>query len=251
MNFSNKNVLITGGSRGIGLASVLAFAKQGANIAFTYHTNKEAALKARTLIEAQGVHSLARALETSDELGLASFMDQISDEWGTLDVVVANAGIWRAAPVDSMTLADFRDMMEVNMTGTFVLAKHAARIMKLQSKGCIVVVSSTAGQRGESGHSHYAASKGAQISFVKSIAVELAPHGIRVNCVAPGWVETDMTRSAMSTPEDLLTIKRSIPLGRPASPEEIAEAITFLASPHASAITGEILNVNGGSVLCG
>src|ERR1035437_9429069 len=139
-----------------------------------------------------------------------------------------------------MTTQAFREMMEINMTGSFLLAKLAAQRMIEQKSGAIVIVSSTAGQRGESGHSHYAASKGAQISFAKSLAVELAPHGIRVNCVAPGWVETEMTRDALST--DRKKIERTIPLGRVAKPEEIANAIVFLASEMASAITVEIVN---------
>ena len=251
MTFANKNILITGGSRGIGLATSIGFAKLGANVAITYRSNEAAAMEACAKIEVEGVRSLAVKLETTDERGHAELIGRIVSEWGSLDVVVANAGIWRGAAIDEMTMEDYREMMEINMTGTFVLAKHTARVMKQQGSGAIVIVSSTAGQRGESGHSHYAASKGAQISFTKSIAVELAPHGIRVNCVAPGWVETDMTRSAMSTPEDMRKISETIPLGRPAKPEEIANAILFLASPMASAITGEILNVNGGSVLCG
>ena len=135
------------------------------------------------------------------------------------------------------------------MTGSMLLAKHVAQRMIPQKSGAIVLVSSTAGQRGESEHSHYAASKGAQISFVKSLAIELAPHNIRVNCVAPGWVETDMTTDALVQVGD--KIRAQMPFGRAAKPEEIAQPIVFLASAAASFITGEVLNVNGGSVLCG
>lgn len=249
LDFKGKNVLITGGSRGIGRATALAFARLGANVAFTYHANANAATDVIRRLEALGVRAISLQAETTDELALSGFVSRIVREWGSLDVAVANAGIWLGAPIEKMTTAEFREMMDVNMTGSFLLAKLAAQRMIEQKSGAIVIVSSTAGQRGESGHSHYAASKGAQISFTKSLAVELAPHGIRVNCVAPGWVETDMTHEALST--ERKKIERQIPLGRIAKPEEIADAIVFLASDMASAILGEILNVNGGSVLCG
>jgi 3-oxoacyl-[acyl-carrier protein] reductase len=251
LNFKGKNILITGGSRGIGLATAQLFARLGANVAITYHSNDDAAREASAIIEAEGVQSLALKSESFDEEAHANFVDRVMREWGSLNVAVANAGIWRGAPIDEMTIEEYREMMEVNMTGSFVLAKLAAQAMKRQRSGSIVFISSTAGQRGESGHSHYAASKGAQISFTKSLAVELAPFGIRVNCVAPGWVETDMTRSALTSAEAQRDIQRTIPLGRAARPEEIASAVVFLASPMATAITGEILNVNGGAVLCG
>jgi 3-oxoacyl-[acyl-carrier protein] reductase len=248
-NFNGRSVLITGGSRGIGRATALEFAKLRANVAFTYQSNHNAAKELTAELERLGVGAMAQPIDVLDEEGLDGFINTIVGKWGSLDVAVANAGIWKEAKIDSMTLGEFREMMEINMTGSFLLAKLAARRMIEQKSGAIVLVSSTAGQRGESEHSHYAASKGAQISFVKSLAVELAPHHIRVNAVAPGWVETDMTTEALATVGD--KIRQQMPFGRAAKPEEIAQPIVFLASPAANFITGEVLNVNGGSVLCG
>ena len=251
LDFKNKNVLITGGSRGIGLATATQFAKFGANVAFTYHQNEDAAKEVTHAIEVNGGKALALRAESYDEGALGPFVEKIIQEWGTLDVAVANAGIWNGAKIDQMTSQTFHETMEVNMTGSFVLAKIAAQQMKQQHSGSIVFISSTSGQRGESEHSHYAASKGAQISFTKSLAVELAPFGIRVNCVAPGWVYTDMTKNALDNSEVMVSLRHTVPLARPGQPEEIANAILFLAGPLASYITGEILNVNGGQVLCG
>jgi 3-oxoacyl-[acyl-carrier protein] reductase len=250
-DFKNKNVLITGGSRGIGFATAIAFAKGGANVAFTYRSNDAAAEAARLLMEAEGVKSLKDKRDTRNQTGLSALIEKMVKEWGSLDIAVASAGTWPEAKIDEMTIEEFRETMEVNMTGSYVLANLASKIMIAQKSGSIIFISSTAGQRGESGHSHYAASKGAQISFTKSLAVELAPHGIRVNCVAPGWVETDMTREALSNPVESQRVRSLIPLARAGKPEEIANSILFLASPLASYITGEVLNVNGGMVLCG
>jgi len=250
-DFKNKNVLITGGSRGIGLATAVAFAKSGANVAFTYHSNEAAAKAARSTIEAEGVKCLWDKCVTWDASILSNLIERMVSEWGSLDVAVASAGTWPSADIDKMTIEEFRETMEINMTGSYVLANLASKKMIQQKSGSIIFISSTAGQRGESGHSHYSASKGAQISFTKSLAPELAPYGIRVNCVAPGWVETDMTREALADPVESQRVRSLIPLARAGKPEEIANSILFLASPLASYITGEILNVNGGMVLCG
>jgi 3-oxoacyl-[acyl-carrier protein] reductase len=163
---------------------------------------------------------------------------------------VNNAGIWKGAAIDEMSDGDWSEMLDVNLTGTFHCIRAAVPAMKSAGAGRIVNVSSTAGQRGEAFHAHYAATKGAVISLTKSLATELAPHGITVNCVAPGWVETDMTAESLSGPERE-AILSSIPLRRVARPEEIAGAVVFLASDLASFVTGEILNVNGGAVLVG
>jgi 3-oxoacyl-[acyl-carrier protein] reductase len=249
IDFIGKNILITGGSRGIGRATALAFAKAGANVAFTYRRNDDAAKEVRSLIESLGVKAMAQKAEAQDEGAMKSFMARIAATWGSLDVAVANAGIWTEASIDKMTAEQFRETMDINMTGSFLLVKYASAQMKGKQSGSIVLISSTSGQRGEANYSHYSASKGAQISFTKSLALELAPFGIRVNCVAPGWTESDMTRKAIAELGD--KIGSVIPLGRAGKPEEIADAILYLASPMASFITGEILNVNGGAVLCG
>jgi 3-oxoacyl-[acyl-carrier protein] reductase len=163
--------------------------------------------------------------------------------------VVANAGIWKEGAIDRLTAAEWSETLAVNLGGTWRLCREAVPALRRRGGGAIVVVSSTAGQRGEAHHSHYAASKGAQISLVKSLAVECAPE-IRVNAVAPGWVDTEMSAGPLEG-EERAAILAAIPLGRVASAEDIADAIAFLASDRARHVTGEILNVNGGSVLCG
>jgi 3-oxoacyl-[acyl-carrier protein] reductase len=175
-----------------------------------------------------------------------------------LDILVANHGVWSTAdaPIDQMTLAQWRDTLSINLDAVFSLTKHAVAQMKKQGRsrgvaGHIVLVSSTAGQRGEAFHCDYAASKGALISMVKGLSTELAGDGIYVNCVAPGWVNTDMSASVLNDTKTGRTILAAIPLGRAASPEEIAGPILFLCTPYASFITGEIFNVNGGAVLAG
>jgi 3-oxoacyl-[acyl-carrier protein] reductase len=177
--------------------------------------------------------------------------------FGSLDVLVVNHGVWPPAdvPVDRMTDGQWRDTLMVNLDSVFALVKYAVAQMKTQSRtgarGHIVLVGSTAGQRGEAFHCDYAASKGAIISMTKGLSTELAREGIYVNCVAPGWVETEMSASALGDAKARGSILSNIPLGRAAKPEEIAAPILFLCTPHAGFITGEIFNVNGGAVLVG
>jgi 3-oxoacyl-[acyl-carrier protein] reductase len=170
-----------------------------------------------------------------------------------LDILVANAGIWNAtpAPIERMTERQWDEMMAVNLRGVYTVIHAAVPHMIRQKAGRIIVVSSTAGQRGEAFHTHYGASKGGVISLVKGLSTELAPHRILVNCVAPGWVDTDMSLPVTRHPRELKKVNSGIPLGRMARAEEIAMPVLFLASEMASYITGEILNVNGGNVLCG
>ena len=251
LDFKGKNVLVTGGSRGIGRATALAFAECGANVAITYVTNSTAAENTRAAIEQFGSRAMAFACDSGDENAMILAIETITRAWGSLDVLVCNAGIWNEGKIETLEISDFENMMRANMTGTFLACKHASRVMTKQASGSIVIISSTAGQRGESEHSHYAATKGAQISFTKSLASELATRGVRVNCVAPGWVNTDMMNDTLQDETQSKKVFRTIPLGRVAEPIEIANAILFLAGPLASFITGEILNVNGGAVLCG
>ena len=170
-----------------------------------------------------------------------------------VDTLVANAGIWnyQPAPIERMTEKQWDEMLAVNLKGVYTLVHGVVPGMISRKRGKIIVVSSTAGQRGEAFHTHYAASKGGLISFVKGLSTELARHDILVNCVAPGWVETDMSAEVMKNRREYEQVLSAIPLRRFASPEEIALPILFLASPMATFITGEVLNVNGGSVLCG
>src|SRR5262249_40383108 len=155
------------------------------------------------------------------------------------------------AAIEVMTETDWDETIDVNLKSIYACCHAAARVMIPKRSGTMILVSSTAGQRGEPFHSHYAATKGAIIAMTKSLAAELGPRGISVNCVAPGWVATDMTEDALNDPKDSRKIKDLVPLGRVATPDEIAGPILFLASQLASHVNGEVLNVNGGSVLCG
>ena len=182
--------------------------------------------------------------------------------FGRLDILVANHGIWpeQDAPITEMTEAQWRNTLAVNLDSVFGLVQAAVAQMDLQSTapgatgdatGHIVLISSTAGQRGEANHADYAVTKGALISLTKSLSSELAPRGIRVNCVAPGWVATDMSATTLGDPDRGAKIKAGIPVGRVGSPREIAGPVLFLCTPLAGFISGEVLNVNGGAVLVG
>jgi 3-oxoacyl-[acyl-carrier protein] reductase len=178
--------------------------------------------------------------------------------FGRLDILIANHGVWPAedVPIERMSEEQWRSTLSINLDGVFGLVKHAVAQMKAQPRtkspaGHIVLISSTSGQRGEAFHCDYSASKGALISLTKSLSAELAPAGIYVNCVAPGWVDTDMSAGALADPRTGEEIRRTIPLRRVGTPEEIAGPVLFLCTEFASFITGEIFNVNGGAVLVG
>ncbi|HEV2493186.1 MAG TPA: SDR family NAD(P)-dependent oxidoreductase [Terriglobia bacterium] len=253
INLENQVAVVTGGSRGIGAATVKLMAAAGAQVFFSYHRASRAALGViRACRDAPG-QAAALAADVSKPADAKRLIDVALRKSGRLDILVANAGIWNArpAPIESMTESEWDRMMAVNLKGVYTAIHAAVPHMIRQQRGRIVVVSSTAGQRGEAFHTHYGASKGGVISLVKGLSTELAPHRILVNCVAPGWVATDMTRSVMRNPRALRKATAPIPLGRFARPEEIALPILFLASEMASYITGEVLNVNGGNVLCG
>jgi 3-oxoacyl-[acyl-carrier protein] reductase len=171
-------------------------------------------------------------------------------EFGRLDILVANAGIWKGGAIDQLDEKSWQETIDVNLKGVYACCRFAARIMK-QRGGKIITVSSTAAQRGEAFHSHYAASKGGIISLTKSLATELGSYGITVNSVAPGWVDTDMSAEPLHNAKQIDSILAGIPLGRVATADDVAGPILFLASELARHVTGEVLNVNGGSVLCG
>lgn len=246
IDFHDKNVLVTGGSRGIGAACVRLFADLGARVGFTWRTG---AAEAEELERACGGMARGWRTDVTVDGEVARFVGEAEEAWGGVDVAVANAGIWRGARIERMTAEEWDETLDVNLGGTWRLCRAAVPAIRRRGGGSIVVVSSTAGQRGESLHAHYAASKGAQISLVKSLAVECAPD-VRVNAVAPGWVDTELSAEPLGG-EERSAIVAAIPLGRVATAEDIADAIAFLASDRARHVTGEILNVNGGSVLCG
>jgi 3-oxoacyl-[acyl-carrier protein] reductase len=250
ITLKNKNVLVTGGSRGIGKACVELFLKAGANVAFTYNFAKKEADK---IIDDYKKSSKIKCykLNLANTNGIEKKVKQLLSDFGNIDILINNAGIWKEAAIDKMTIEEWNEMMNVNLTSTYLMTKLLVPKMKENRFGRIINIASTAGQRGEAFHSHYAASKGGMISLTKSLAAELGEYNITVNCVAPGWVITDMTTDSLAETEVYKKVLSDIPLNKIAQPEEIAGPVLFLASHLASHITGEIFNVNGGSVLCG
>ncbi|MGA2371051.1 MAG: SDR family NAD(P)-dependent oxidoreductase [Candidatus Korobacteraceae bacterium] len=252
LSLDGKVALITGGSRGIGAAAVRMFVGAGARVAFNYLRAKT---EAERLVQKCGAdRCYAVRADLTGTSGAEALVQVAVERFGALDALVVNHGIWPAddTAIDQMSDQQWHTTVATNLDSTFALIKHSVAQMKLKGNGGnIVLVSSTAGQRGEAGHCDYAATKGAVISMTKGLSTELAPFGIRVNCVAPGWVETDMTASTLSDPERCKRVFAAIPAGRVGTPEEIAAPILFLCTSHASFITGEVLNVNGGAVLVG
>jgi len=248
---SSKVALITGASRGIGAATAIRFAEQGANLALNYLRSEAEASIVAARARAHGVRVIAIQADVSRFEDVRAMFERTLDEFGRLDIVVANAGIWTGDAVDELDESKWQTTIDVNLKGVYACCHFAAKLMKPQGSGCLITVSSTAGQRGEAFHSHYAASKGGIISLTKSLASELGPHGINVNCVAPGWVDTDMSADPLRKRRELEKIVEGIPLRRVATADDVAGPILFLASDLARHVTGEVLNVNGGSVLCG
>jgi 3-oxoacyl-[acyl-carrier protein] reductase len=286
LSLHGKVALVTGGSRGIGAETVRLFVESGARVAFSYRQARTRALD----LEAQcGSPQTCVAIEqelSSPSDGRALVAAAVK-AFGRLDILVANHGVWEPedAPIAQMDEAQWRRTLAVNLDSVFGLVQAAVGQFERQSslgrpatggvdpgqetgattsgattsgaarpgvaRGHIVLISSTAGQRGEAFHADYAVTKGALISLTKSLSSELAPKGIRVNCVAPGWVETDMSATTLADPERGRKIAAGIPVGRVATPREIAGPILFLCTPLAGFISGEILNVNGGAVLVG
>jgi 3-oxoacyl-[acyl-carrier protein] reductase len=242
--------LVTGGSRGIGRAACELLARAGARVVVNFRAREDAAVRTVRAIRKAGGEATAVGADVADLVQAQALVEETVALYGRLDVLVNNAGIWEDGALLTMTPENWRRTLAVNLDGTFFASQAAARAMRRQRGGRIVNVASTAGQRGEAFHSHYAASKGAVIALTKSWAAELAPHGIYVNCVAPGWVDTEMTTPSMRGAGGRAVL-RTIPIGRIGRPAEIATAILFLASDAGGFTNGEILNVNGGAVLCG
>lgn len=252
LSVAGKVALVSGGSRGIGAATVRMFVRAGARVAFNY---LQAKAEAERLVKECGKDQCAAfACDLSGAESAGELVKAAVQRFGRLDILVANHGIWppEDAPIERMSDEQWRKTIAVNLDSVFGLIKHSVAHMKKQKKsGHVVLVSSTAGQRGEAFHCDYAATKGALISMVKGLSTELAADGIRVNCVAPGWVATDMAAPALNDPKTREAVFSTIPLRRVGTPDEIAGPILFLCTEHAGFITGEIFNVNGGAVLVG
>ncbi len=254
LSLNSKVALITGGSRGIGAAAVRMYVQAGAKVVFNYQSAKAQADDLVRECGATNCRAVQSDLSTTE--AARGLVAAAIATFGRLDILVANHGIWppEDAPIDRMSEEQWHRTIAVNLDSVFALVKHSVAQMKKQGgdpAGHVVLVSSTAGQRGEAFHCDYAATKGALISMVKGLSTELARDHIYINSVAPGWVDTDMSASALNDPPTRAKIFSGIPLGRVGTPEEIAAPILFLCTPHAGFITGEVFNVNGGAVLVG
>jgi 3-oxoacyl-[acyl-carrier protein] reductase len=256
LSLSGKIALITGGSRGIGAATVRLFAAAGAKVVFSYQKARSQAEALAKECGKTNCHAAASNLDSPDSA--RALVADVVRTFGRIDILIANHGVWPAQDVaiEKMTDEQWRSTLSINLDAVFGLVKHTVAQMKAQPRtgtaaGHIVLISSTSGQRGEAFHCDYSASKGALISMTKSLSTELAPAGIYVNSVAPGWVDTDMSKPALDDPRTGNLIRRTIPIGRAGKPEEIAAPVLFLCTEYAGFITGEVLNVNGGAVLVG
>lgn len=254
LNLSGLRAVVTGGSRGIGQAVAILLARGGAEVAFSWRAREAEAHETLAAVQAAS-HPTARAPiavqgDLTDESAAVELFDRAEAAFGGVDLFIGNHGIWPVedVPIAELSTARWRETLRVNLDSLFFTTREAAR--RVTDHGRIVLVSSTAGQRGEPFHGDYAATKGGVISLVKGLAIELAPRGVTVNAVAPGWVDTEMSASALQGP-DRVKAEAGIPLRRVATAEDVAGPIVFLCSPLARHITAEVLNVNGGSVPIG
>ena len=248
--FQGKTAIITGASRGVGRATSLRLAEAGANVVVNYLSAEEKADNVVELCKEFGVDAIAVQGDVSLWQDAHNLANVTLEKFGRIDLLVLNAGIWEGAPIEEMSEETWNRVLNTNLKAAWAMTKACVPAMKKQPSGAIVLVSSTAGQRGEANYSNYAASKGGQISFTKALASELCPK-IRVNCVAPGWIETAMVRPVFENADYKASVIKSIPLERMAMTDDVALSICFLLSDWSRHITGEILNINGGAVLCG
>lgn len=242
--FENRNVLVTGGTRGIGRAIVERFAAEGAKVAFTYRSSKDEADALLAALTAGGTKAKAFQADAADYAAAEAAVNEVVADWGSIDVIVNNAGVTKDGLMLRMSEEDFDWVVSTNLKSVFNYAKAAYRPMMKQRAGRIVNMSSVVGVMGNPGQTNYAASKAGIIGFSKSLAKELGARGVTVNVVAPGYVATDMTDSLSDAAKEAML--GAVPAGRPATPDDIAGAVLFLASDDASYITGHVLHVDGG-----
>ena len=248
--FAGKTAVVTGASRGVGRATALRLAEGGANVVVNFLSNSGEAEETVRICEEKGVLAIVAQGDVSDLVAAQNIARATLDRFGRIDLLVCNAGIWEGAPIEEMSEEVWNKVLNTNLKSAWAMTKACVPAMKKQQSGSIVMVSSTAGQRGEANYSNYAASKGGQISFTKALASELCPK-IRVNAVAPGWIETAMVRPVFEDEAYKQSVLNSIPLNRMATTDDVALSICFLLSDWSRHITGEIVNINGGTVLCG
>jgi 3-oxoacyl-[acyl-carrier protein] reductase len=251
LQLRDRVAIVTGGSRGIGRAVVELLGELGARVVVNYLRDLDAAEATVSAVRAKGATAISLQADVANPLEAQRLIDATREHFGRIDILVCNAGIWEGAPIEQMSEEMWDRTLDINLKGTWTVCRAVVPHMKEQRAGKIVILTSTAGQRGEANYSNYAASKGGQIALSKSLAEELGTWGINVNAVAPGWVDTEMTQDALGDFEQRNRIVGTIPLGKIATPEDIAAPVAFLCSEWARHITGEVLNVNGGSVLCG
>ena len=247
--FAGKTAIVTGSSRGVGRATAVRLAEAGANVVVNYLSNEEEALDTVRVCQNKGVESIAVQADVSEFLEAQKLAKATLERFGRIDLLVCNAGVWEGAPIEEMSEEVWNKVINTNLKSAWAMTKACVPSIKKQG-GAIVMVSSTSGQRGEANYSNYSASKGGMISFTKALASELCPK-IRVNCVAPGWIETAMVRPAFEDDAYYQSVVDSIPLKRIATTDDVALSICFLLSDWSRHITGEIVNINGGAVLCG
>lgn len=248
--FEGKTAIVTGSSRGVGRATALRLAEGGANVVVNYLSNDAEAFETVRMCHERGAQAFAVQADVSEFLEAREIAKAAIEKLGGIDLLVLNAGVWEGAPIEDMTEEVWNKVINTNLKSAWAMTKACVPAMRKRESGAIVLVSSTSGQRGEANYSNYSASKGGQISFTKALASELCPK-IRVNAVAPGWIETAMVRPVFEDEKYKQTVLKSIPLNRMATTDDVALSICFLLSDWSRHITGEILNINGGAVLCG
>ena len=247
IDLTGKSAIVTGGSRGIGRAIVLALARQGADVAFSYRGNAEAAGEVAAAVEAMGRQALTHRGDVSDPDAAEGLIAATLGAYGRIDILVNNAGITRDDLVMRMSAEAWREVIDTNLSGAFYTIKAAMRPMLKARSGRMINVSSVSGQAGNAGQANYSAAKAGLIGLTKAVAREVASRGITCNAVAPGFVLTELTSTL---PESIQEgIRAATPLGRFGTPEEIADAVAFLASDEAGYITGQVLGVDGGLVM--
>lgn len=253
ISLAGKAALVTGGSRGIGAATVKMFAQAGADVVFSYHRNREAAAQVEQEARKHGTRIESFKADSGKMADAKKLVHFAHERLGRLDILVANSGIWNndGIPIEQLTERDWDEMIRVNLKGVYTVVHETVPHMIAQRSGRIVAVASVAGQQGTPLHAHYSATKGGVISFVKALSAELARYNILVNCVAPGFVDTDVWKSTAKDKSKLKNWLAQYPFNRVARPEEVAGPILFAASDLATFITGEVINVNGGSFRCG